>query len=99
MKGKIGNTRFDAGEGFQQIVRNITQIASGKQKSPITGRVSKLGSAPTVDTRLDKAVGFARSKLAPVPGVAADWMAGKTIRRREFQLGKSGARIYNPAHR
>ena len=51
MKVKVGKTRIDPWGGFQQYVRFLAQLATGKTKSTTTGKVKKLGEGYRADTR------------------------------------------------
>lgn len=73
-KIKMGETRIDVWGGFQQYVRFLAQITSGQRKT-LSGEMVDL-TGKTRETRGDAAVRFARTKLAPGPGVLTDLMFG-----------------------
>jgi len=79
-KIKSGNTRWDIWGGFQQYARVISQIASGQRKSTNTGEIQGLDGEGRFGTdRGDVMKTFLRGKLAPVPSMAGDIMAGRNI--------------------
>lgn len=70
-KIKVGPTRIDLWAGMQPMARFIARLAMGKLKTS-TGEI--------VDIERDEAAwAFIRSKLAPLPGVAADIQRGETM--------------------
>lgn len=87
-KIKSGNTRWDIWGGFQQYVRLAAQLITGEKKSTTTGNISELnGQYPSKQTRLDALISFGRAKLAPLPGEAADLLAGKDVTGKPVTLG------------
>lgn len=79
-KIKFGNTRWDIWGGYQQYIRVLAQMLSGQTKSAMTGELSDLtGQGKFGRTRGDVALAFVRGKLAPVPSIAADILAGRTV--------------------
>lgn len=76
-KMKFGNTRFDVLGGFQQPVRLLSQLFSGKVISSTTGKTLSLGpQGPGKLSRKDIAQRFVESKLAPVPSFINDVAKG-----------------------
>lgn len=72
-KMKFGNTRLDVLGGFQQPVRMVAQLVSGKIVSSTTGKTLSLGpQGPGKLSRYDIAQRFVESKLAPVPSFVKD---------------------------
>jgi hypothetical protein len=77
-KVKSGNTRWDIWGGHQQYIRLMAQMISGKKKSSTTGRISEIGTDnPYSGTRGGLGLDFLRGKLAPVPSIAVDILAGE----------------------
>jgi hypothetical protein len=86
-KMKFGDTRYDVWAGFQQIIRLIAQISTGKRKSTKTGKITKLdGTEFPFETRADIALKFGRSKLSPSAGTVADLLTGETMDGQEVTL-------------
>jgi len=84
-KIRVGNTRYDIWGGHQQYIRVLAQLLSGKTKS--NGKIYELGSKKQFGrTRGDVLLSFARGKLAPVPSMAVDALAGRTIMGEEVTL-------------
>ncbi len=83
-KIKVGDTRWDIWGGFQQWVRVLSQLASGK-KTTTSGRVIKLGGKTT---RLDVASDFIRGKLAPVPGLALELLEGRKVSGEKLDVSE-----------
>ena len=77
-KIRVGDTRYDIFGGFQQYIRFIAQMITGKTKSSTTGRIKQLnGKQLFGKTRADVALSFLRGKLAPVPSMAYDFAQGR----------------------
>jgi len=76
-KIKIGNTRYDMGGGFLQLIRLYSQLIGGKVKSS-SGRVHTLGDPKEFKplTRLDVLARFAEYKTAPLLSLAVSIMRG-----------------------
>lgn len=88
-KIKQGNTRWDIWGGFQQYIRFVTQMALGEKKSTNTGQIQQLnGKGMFGETRFDAMVRFGRGKLAPVPSMFADVMAGRDAAGDQVTLSK-----------
>tara|TARA_Y100001963_G_scaffold157272_1_gene253023 strand:+ start:4777 stop:12996 length:8220 start_codon:yes stop_codon:yes gene_type:complete len=80
MKIRIGETRLDPMSGLSQTMVLLSRLTSGQSKSssgkvyPIRGDVPYGGS-----TSADVISRFLRTKLAPVPGSAVDWLSGENV--------------------
>lgn len=86
-KIKVGNTRYDIWGGFQQYVRLIAQVFTGKAKSTRTGAIRELnGKGAFGESRGDVLGRFVRGKLAPIPGTALDFLTGRTIVGEEVSV-------------
>jgi hypothetical protein len=70
-KIRIGNTRIDATGGYGQIVRAISQIATGQYKT----RAGEFLKRP----RGKVAISFFQAKTAPLVGLIADFIQGETF--------------------
>lgn len=80
--GKIrsGKTRWDIWGGFQPYIRVFTQMATGEKKNVTNGAIKELnGDQAFGETRGDVLTRFARGKLAPVPSMVWDFLAGRTV--------------------
>lgn len=79
-KIRIGDTRWDIWGGYQQYIRVMAQLISGQTKSAQSGELSTLtGQGKFGRTRGDVLLAFTRGKLAPVPSIAVDILAGRTV--------------------
>ncbi len=79
-KIKSGNTRWDIWGGHQQYIRVLTQLLTGESKSANKGIIQDLsGKGAFGRTRGDVLLSFIRGKLAPIPSIGADILAGRTI--------------------
>lgn len=79
-KIRMGNVRWDVWGGFQQWVRFISQITTGKTKSISSGEVRELSQKKfPFETRWDLAVRFFRGKLAPTPAMIVDLIDGQNV--------------------
>jgi len=87
-KIKIGNTRFDIWGGFQQWVRVIAQIATGERKNTTTGEIVSLTKDEyPFTTRKEVLLRFIEGKMAPVPALVNELMAGgKTFTGEDMTL-------------
>lgn len=82
-KIKVGNTRFDIWGGHQQIMRLMSQIASGKIVSSTTGKTLVLkGGYET--SKQDIVKRFLEGKLAPTPSLINDWFRGTDFADKPF---------------
>lgn len=96
-KIRIGNTRWDIWGGFQQPVRYIAQFLSGQKKSSASGKIVELdGTNYSKQTRLGVVGSFLRSKLAPLPAMAVDAMAGENMVGERFDLAKNWHKSVTP---
>lgn len=89
--GKIvsGKTRYDIWGGFQPYVRLIAQIITGQKKTTTTNEIKELsGEGAFGDTRADVLGRFTRGKLAPIPSMIVDYLAGTTVNNEETTLSK-----------
>ncbi len=76
MKIKVGNTRFDLWGGFQPFVRTAAQFITNQRKT-------KYGNIQGT-TKQDVMSSFLRGRLAPVPALTVDALAGKDITGGSF---------------
>ena len=79
---RIGNTRFNFWGGYQPLVRSAAQILLEERKTT-TGRISTREEGVN---RGNLVMQFARSKLAPGPGMAYDLLAHKTMIGQDVEL-------------
>jgi len=76
-KIRFGKTRIDILGGFQQPIRLMAQLFSGKVVSSTTGKTLSLGpQGPGKLSRYDIAQRFVESKLGPVPSFVKDAAKG-----------------------
>lgn len=84
-KIRLGNTRLDVLGGFQQPIRLLSQLVSGKIISSTTGDPLTLGpQGPGAISRRDIVQRFFEGKLAPVPSVVNDAFKGTNFQGRPF---------------
>ncbi len=87
-KIKFGDFRFDIWAGFQQVVRMLSQVASGQRKSSTTGKITDFSAKQyPFTTRFDVVSQFMRGKLAPIPSLAVDVLEGETMMGEELKAG------------
>jgi hypothetical protein len=86
-KARFGNTRIDPLSGLAQVTTFLARELTGK---------TKRGNIVEKKNRGDTFVRFVRTKLAPIPGVAADWMAEKTLDMQKPTVGGSLQRLTVP---
>jgi len=85
-KMRIGDTRIDVLGGFQQPVRLVAQLVSGKVISSTTGDVLTLGpQGPGQLSRRDIAQRFLEGKLAPSPSLINDLFKGTDFQGQPFR--------------
>ena len=88
-KIRIGDTRYDTLGGFQQFIRYSAQLAMGEKKSSASGKITPLdGTNYTKETRATTIGNFFRSKLAPVPALAWNALAGENMIGDRFDIVK-----------
>lgn len=88
-KIRIGDTRYDTLGGFQQFIRYSAQLAMGEKKSSASGKITPLdGTNYTKETRATTIGNFFRSKLAPVPALAWNALAGENMIGDRFDVVK-----------
>lgn len=76
-KIKFGDgTRYDPWGGYQQYVTFIARMILQKSTSSSSGKVTTFGTGFSPSNTLSISKRFVRSKLAPVPALAVDLMAG-----------------------
>lgn len=81
LKAKFGNTRIDPVAGIQQVGVMLARVLGGKTKTA-SGKIQDLrgpGRKYGQQDTLKVVSNFARSKLAPIPAVTADWLTGQTM--------------------
>lgn len=86
-KAKFGDTRIDPLSGLAQVTTFLARMMSGKTKQ---------GSNVKAQKRSDTFTRFARTKLAPIPGVAADFAAEKTLDFKKPTVAGSAQRLTVP---
>lgn len=79
-KIKFGKVRYDVWAGYQQLIRYTAQVIMGQAQTAS-------GDSIKID-RLETAGRFIRSKLAPVPGIVTDLLAGTDMVGEPITLGK-----------
>lgn len=96
-KIKVGNTRWDVWGGFQQYIRLLSQVITGKTKSTQSGEIRDLrADAFPYKSRVDQIASFFRGKLAPVPGTAVDILAGRNMMGEEFDPTNKAYELFTP---
>lgn len=84
-KIKVGATRIDIAGGFQQPIRLIAQLESGKIVSSTTGKTLSLGpQGPGKLSRKDIIQRFLEQKLAPSPSFVNDMFKGTDFADKPF---------------
>lgn len=96
-KIKVGNTRIDVLGGFQQPVRLLAQLSSGKVISSTTGKTLSLGpQGPGNLSRRDIAQRFFEAKLAPVPSLVNDAAKGTDFTGQPFSWKAAAVQRMTP---
>lgn len=96
-KIKIGNTRIDILGGFQQPVRLMAQMFSGKVVSSTTGKTLTLGpEGPGHLSRRDILQRFVETKLAPTPSLVNDWFKGTDFAGQPFSWKRAALQRLTP---
>jgi hypothetical protein len=88
-KVRVGPTRYDFWAGNVQIARFMSQMVTGERKSTTSGDVNEADRGSIIES-------FIRSKLAPVPGTAVNFMKGENLIGDEVDLtpGSAGEQLY-----
>lgn len=87
-KIKIGNTRIDTMGGFQQYVRLVAQVASGKAISSTTGKEFIMGKGYGSSTRADTLIRFMRMKTSPLVSMGWNALEGENVVGEKFDVKK-----------
>jgi hypothetical protein len=85
-KIKVGNTRYDFWAGYQQIARYTAQAITGQSK----GADGRIRDVERIDSGNGVIERFARSKMAPNPGLAYDLYFGKNFLGEEVRADDVG---------
>lgn len=86
-KAKFGNTRIDPLAGLAQVTTFVARMLSGQTMK---------GNRVVKQNRADTFQRFARTKLAPIPGVVADYMVEKTLDYQDPSLRTAAQRLLIP---
>jgi hypothetical protein len=86
-KARFGDTRMDPLSGLAQVTTFLARMATGQTKQ---------GQSVKKQKRSDTFIRFGRTKLAPIPSVAADYAAEKTMDFQEPTVAGSAQRLTVP---
>lgn len=76
-KIKVNNTRYDILGGFGQYITLAARLSTNEKKNA-KGEVVELGSRPGAPNALEVLYDFMTNKAAPIAGIGADYLRGKT---------------------
>lgn len=93
-KIKIGNTRLDPGQGFQQYLVLAARMAKGGYTSSTSNQYHQYGGKYGDETRRDALVDFAANKLAPIPKYVNDALTATN--HAPFSVGDRTMRLFTP---
>ncbi len=86
-KIRFGDTRWDIWGGHQQFVRFFSQLITGQRKNTRDKAIREInGEGFKGETRADLALNMVRSKLAPVPALTWNLLAGRNLVGEKFGL-------------
>jgi hypothetical protein len=88
LKIKIGNTRLDVMGGFQQYIKVISQLATGKLISSTSGKVTTLGKGYRALNRKEILGSFIESKEAPILSLATTLLKQRDISGKKIDIPK-----------
>jgi hypothetical protein len=88
LKIKIGNTRLDVMGGFQQYIKVISQLATGKLISSTSGKITTLGKGYRPLNSKEIAMSFVESKEAPILSLITTLMEQKDISGKKIDVPK-----------
>ncbi len=89
-KLRVGNTRIDFGQGFAQWTRLLTQMTTRERKNIETGKIAEIQPLEIWER-------FWRGKMAPLPSLLADIVAGQSYGGEPMTLEPTavGKQTYN----
>jgi hypothetical protein len=95
-KMRIGNTRIDVFGGFQQYVRLLAQLFSGKVVSSSTGKTLTLGAEFGDLSRKDILERFTVGKFSPPASFVYDFFKGTDYEGQPFSVQKAALQRLAP---
>jgi len=95
-KIKIKDTRMDIWGGFQQYIRLMGQLMSGKIISSTTGNITLLGEGYRPLNRLDIIANFFKGKEAPIASFITTWLSGKDFKGEDFDIKQETKNRFTP---